>query len=180
MKKEQLREGLKRLQSYIEPLDFHSTFLEESPEVPLDSLVIPLQIGEDLSIDISCNFVYIQDIGEILQFYGQIMLDEILEEAEQSVSDDQIRDLLNRLNSLLPIGQLLYLHGGETEDGERFLGLRYTMLTELDSEREWKRCVHVLMLLMQVYEFLCSCLLLLVDGESVTAILDTMKELMGE
>lgn len=179
MNHEQLRDGLKRLHSYVRQLDFQSTFIEESPEVPMDSLVIPLHIGEELSIDISCNFIEVQNIGPILQFYGQLILDEVLKEADAPVSGERILDFANRLNLILPIGQLLYLSDENDANGQKILGIRYTIPTELDKESELKKCVKILMLLMQIYELLCSCLLLFIDGDSMETILDTIHNLLN-
>ncbi len=178
MEKEQLREGLKRLHDYVQKLDFHSRFLEEDSMVPMDSLAIPLQVGEELSVDISCNFVEMEDVGNILQFYGQIVVNEMLKEAEASVSDVDILDLLNALNRLIPIGQFLYLFDRADEEREKVIGMRYTMLTELDSAAELKKCGNVLLLLMQIYDLLCSALLLVLDGNSVEETLRTMEELL--
>lgn len=177
---DQLREGLKRLDAYVRELDFQSTLLESSAVVPMDCLLIPLRVGEDLSIDISCNFVNVPKVGNLLQFYGQVRLNEMLAEAAVApVSDFDLMNLINELNSMLPIGQLLYVRntdqGGEPE---KSIGIRYTMLTELKDERELDQCGHVLMLLMQVYELLGSSLILLMDGKSVEETLETLKQLL--
>ncbi len=176
---DQLREGLKRLDSYVRKLDFQSTLLEKSAVVPMDCLLIPLRVGEDLSIDISCNFVDMPEFGCLLQFYGQLGLNEMLAEAAVPVSDYDIMSLINELNSMLPVGQFLYLRneeqGGETQ---KALGIRYTMLTGLNDERELEKCGHVLMLLMQVYELLGSGLVLLLDGNSVEETLDALRQLL--
>lgn len=145
----------------------------------MDCLLIPLRVGEDLSIDISCNFVDVPDMGSILQFFGQLRLNEMLAEAQAPVSDYDILNLINELNSMLPIGQLLYLHNEEQgEDAEKALGIRYTVLTELNDKRELDKCGHVLILLMQVYELLGSSLILLMDGNSVEETLERLKELL--
>lgn len=179
MEKKQLRERLKKLGDYVKELDFPAVFLEEGAEAPMDSLLIPLQIGEELSVDLSCNFVELPDLGEILQFYGQIVLDEMLEEAPKDISDEEILRLLNALNQMIPIGQLLYLFDEADGSVPKVIGMRYTMLTELDGETEWKKCAIALALLMQIYELLCSSLLLLVDGSPVENIIDKMKEFLG-
>lgn len=179
MNHDQFRDGLKRLQSYIQQLDFQSTFFEEGPEIPMDSLVIPLHVGEDLSIDISCNFIDIQDKGPLLQFYGQMILNELLEDASTTVTKERILDFVNRLNLILPIGQLFYLSDEKEENGQKILGIRYTIPTELDKESELKKCVKILVLLMQVYELLCSCLLLFIDGDSMDGILETIGNLLN-
>lgn len=176
---EQLREGLKRLASYVKELDFQSTLLEKSAVVPMDCLLIPLRAGEDLSIDISCNFVNVPEVGNLLQFYGQLRLNEMLAEADAPVSDYDIMSLINELNSMLPIGQFIYFRN-EVESGEleKALGIRYTMLTELEDERELDKCGHVLLLLTQVYELLGSSLILLMSGNSVEETLGTLRQLL--
>lgn len=179
MDKEQLQERLKKLGAYIKKLDFHNTFLEESPACPMDSLMVSLRVAEELSIDISCNFIDVPDMGTMLQFYGQLQLDGMLNEAAVPVSDFDILCLINELNRMLPIGQMNYM-SDEREDmeAEKALGIRYTILTDLESESEMKKCVHILMLLTQIYEILCSSLLLLLDGESVGKVLETIKNLL--
>lgn len=176
---DQLREGLKKLEAYVRELDFQSTLLEKSAVVPMDCLLIPLRVGEDLSIDISCNFVNVPEVGNLLQFYGQVRLNEMLAEASAPVSDFDILNLINELNSMLPIGQLLYVRNADPSgEPEKALGIRYTMLTGLDNESELDKCGHVLMLLMQIYELLGSSLILLMDGNSVEKTLETLKELL--
>lgn len=176
---DQLREGLKKLEAYVRELDFQSTLLEKSAVVPMDCLLIPLRVGEDLSIDISCNFVHVPEVGSLLQFYGQVRLNEMLEEAAAPVSDFDIMNLINELNSMLPIGQLLYVRNADQSgESEKALGIRYTMLTGLNDENELDKCGHVLMLLMQIYELLGSSLILLMDGNSVEKTLETLKELL--
>lgn len=178
MEQKQLREGLKRLHSYVRQLDFQSTFLEAGPEVLMDSLVIPLQVGE-LNIDISCNYIDIQDVGPLLQFYGQIVLDELIDEANPPVFEERILDFVNRLNLILPIGQLLYLSDENDGDGQKILGIRYTLPAELEKDSDLKKCVKILMLLMRIYEFLCSCLILFLDGDSMDSILDTIRQMLN-
>lgn len=178
MKKEQLRNGLKRLDSYIKKLDFHSTFLEEGAAIPMDSLIVPLRIADELSIDISCNFIDVPNTGTMLQFYGHLPVNGMLNEAAAPVPDYDILSMINELNRMLPVGQLLYLRDGAEDTAEKALGIRYTMLTELDSEEEMKKCVYVFMLLMQVYELLCSSLILLLDGESVDEVLEKIMQLI--
>lgn len=167
MEKEQLREGLKRLEAYIKKLDLGSIFLEENSTVPMDTLIIPLKAGEDLSIDISCNYVELPENGTILQFYGQIVLNEALREASVHISNGDILNLINGLNRVIPVGQFLYLFDEADEKADKVIGIRYTALTGLDDEAELKKCARILMLLMQVYELLGSSLLLLFDGTSV-------------
>lgn len=178
MEKEQLKEGLKRLDAYAKQLDFPSVLLEENDTVPMDSLVISLQMEKDLSIDISCNFVEIPEVGNILQFYGQIVLNAIIEESGKTISNEDILYLINALNRMIPIGQLLYLYDAVNDSAEKIIGIRYTMMTELDNEIELKKCAEVLMMLMQIYEILCSSLLLLIDGNSVETTLLMIEELL--
>lgn len=174
----QLRKGLKRLDAYIKELEFQSMFLEESSVVPMDSLLIPLHAGEELSIDISCNYVYVPDTGNLLQFYGQLMLDDMLAEAPAAVSDYDILSLINELNSMLPAGQLLYLRDGAGGKPEKALGIRYTMLTGLDTETELEKCAQILVLLTQVYELLGSSLILLLSGDSVEETMAAIRRLL--
>lgn len=177
---DQLREGLKRLDSYVKELDFQSTLLEKSAVVPMDCLLIPLRVGEDLSIDISCNFVDVPEAGNLLQFYGQLSLNEMLAEASAPVSDYDIMNLINELNSMLPVGQFLYLRNEEQgRETQKALGIRYTMLTGLNDEKELDKCGRVLMLLMQVYELLGSSLILLMNGNSVEETLDTLRQILN-
>lgn len=180
MIEDQLREGLKRLDAYVKGLDFQSAFLEKSAVVPMDCLLIPLHVGEGLSIDISCNFVNVPEVGNLLQYFGQLSIDEMLAEAAAPVSDYDLMSLINELGSMLPIGQLLYLRdAGQNKEAEKALGIRYTMLTELNDEKELERCGHVILLLMQVYELLGSSLVLLMDGNSVEETMETVKRLLG-
>lgn len=175
----QLRDGLKRLDAYVRELDFESTFLEESSVVPMDCLLIPLYAGDELSIDISCNYVSVPDAGNMLQFYGQLVLDEMLAESSAVISDYDILRLMNELNRMLPVGQLLYLRD-EAGEPQKAVGIRYTMLTGLEGEAELEKCVRTLLLLTEVYELLGSSLLLLLDGDSVEEILDTIGRLLEE
>ena len=96
MKKEkkELREGLKKLDVYANQLGINSLFLEEGPTVAMDSLILGLAIGGELSIDITCNFIHVPELGNVVQFYGQLQLDQILEEepnafTEQSILQDR-------------------------------------------------------------------------------------------
>lgn len=175
MGKEQLRNGLKQLDEYIHGMDLQSVFLEESAEVPMDTLAVPLKIGEELSIDISCNFVETPEVGNILQFYGQLVLTEVLKEAADTVTENDILALLNELNRMVPVGQLLYL---TDEPGEKIVGIRDTILTDLDGESEMKKCMDVLMMLTQVYELLCSSLLVLLEEHSVETTIQIINELL--
>lgn len=178
MEKEKLREGLKRLDAYAEKMEFHSVFLEEGPEVELDSLVFGLEMEGDLSVDISCNFVHTEEAGSILQFYGQLELDGLREEEPDVFQEKNVLQLVNMLNKIIPVGQFLYME--KERDGENALGIRYTMLTDLGSEAELKKCVHVLQLLGDAYELLCSMILLLAEGESLESAIKVVTEVMNE
>lgn len=177
MEKESLRKGLKRLEEYVGKQGCSRMFLEENETVPMDTLVVPLKIGEELSVDISCNFVDVSEYGSILQFYGQVVLTEMQKEQPESFAEERILGLLNALNRMIPIGQFLYLADGA---GENMIGMRYTLLTELEDERELNKCMQVLQLLMQIYELLCSGLLLLLDGNPVAEVMQTLEELLGQ
>lgn len=178
MKKEELKEGLKKLEAYAKELGFETVFLEESPNIAMDSLVFGLQMEEDLSLDVSCNFVHAPDFGDVLQFYGQLELDGLMEEEPEAFTEGAFLELANRLNRLIPIGQFLYLKEGG--DGQHALGIRYTTLTELDSEQELEKCIRVVRMLMDIYELLCSTLLLMADGEPVEQVVNTIEGLMGQ
>ena len=54
MEKEELREGLKRLKAHVEQYELESVFLEEGEEAELDSLVIGLEVSEELSLGQNC------------------------------------------------------------------------------------------------------------------------------
>ena len=86
MEKRKLRQGLKRLEEYLKGMGVSSIFLEENKELPMDSLMIPLKIGQELSIDITCNFVEVPDMGSILQFYGQLVIGEMMEEEPKAMA----------------------------------------------------------------------------------------------
>lgn len=180
MNKKRLRERLKKLDVYVKKLDFQSTFLEESAVVGMDSLIISLKMGEELSIDISCNYVEVPDVGSILQFYGQLMLNEVFDNAGVVLTEQELLYLVNELNSMLPVGQFIYLSSLEANDGKKAAGLRYTMLTELDQDSEFAKCTRVLMMLMKDYELLCSALMLLLDGDSVEEALETIRQVLEE
>ena len=53
MNKAELRKGLQRLKEYLAGQEFESMLLEEGEEAALDSLILPLEINEELSLDIS-------------------------------------------------------------------------------------------------------------------------------
>ena len=85
MNKEELREGLKRLEEYVSKQGIKNMFLEEGKEAAMDTLLLGLELEEDLSIDISCNFVHAPEFGNVLQYYGQLELNSILEENPQEI-----------------------------------------------------------------------------------------------
>ena len=111
MNKEQLREGLQRLDAYVSRQGFKSMFLEEGKQAAMDTLLLGLEIEEDLSIDISCNFVHAPEFGDVLQYYGQLELDPIMEENPQAFTDLNVYQMINQLNRGLPVGQILYMQG---------------------------------------------------------------------
>ena len=180
MKKEkkELREGLKKLDVYANQLGINSLFLEEGPTVAMDSLILGLAIGGELSIDITCNFIHVPELGNVVQFYGQLQLDQILEEEPNAFTEQSILQMINRLNHTIPLGQLLYMQGQGEEEPRHALGIRYTLLTDLDDAKEWDKCGNVIKMLMDIYEVLCSTLLLLLEGESLESAMDIVEHLM--
>ncbi len=86
--------------------------------------------------------------------------------------------MINRLNQTLPVGQLLYMQGQGEEEPRHAIGIRYTMLTDLDEEKELDKCGNVIKMLMNIYEVLCSTLLLLLEGESLESAMDIVEHLM--
>ena len=177
MEKRKLRQGLKRLEEYLKGMGVSSIFLEENKELPMDSLMIPLKIGQELSIDITRNFVEVPDMGSILQFYGQLVIGEMMEEEPKAMAKERVLCLIDALNHMLPVGQMLFMDEGEND---KRIGIRYTMLTDLDCEKEWEKCVYVLRMLMQAYELLCSSLLLFMDGSPVEEVMQAIGALMEE
>lgn len=180
MEKEALRNGLKRLEQYMNRLDFKSLFLEEGPAAAMDSLVFAMQIGDELSYDLTCNYVHVPQFGELLQFYGQLNLEQLLKENPNAFSQTDILQMINRLNQEIPIGHLLYLQGEENGQAQQVIGIRYTMLTGLDREEELQKCAGILTMLMNIYEVLCSTLVLLLNGESLETAIQTIAELLDE
>lgn len=178
MNKNELREGLKRLEAYLEQYEMTSVFLEEGEQTPLDSLVLGLKVSEELSLDVSCNFVDAPDYGSILQFYGQLELDGMMAESPGTLTELVILQMVNLLNKMLPVGQLLYMQ--DDKEPMNAIGLRYTMRTELASEDELEKCGDVIEMLMDDYELLCSLLMLVLDGETVQNAMDTVMKLMEE
>ena len=167
MKKEELREGLKRLEEYVSNLEMKSVFLEEGADVGMDTLLLGLEIDEDLSVDISCNFVYAPAFGDVMQYYGQMELNPIMEENPEAFTELNVYRMINTLNQIIPVGQFLYMQ--EENDGKmsHLIGIRYTMLTDLEGEAELEKCVIIIGMMMNIYEVLCSTLLLLMEGESL-------------
>ncbi len=181
MNKEELREGLKRLEAYVSEQGIKNMFLEEGKQAAMDTLLLGLEMEEDLSIDISCNFVYAPEFGNVLQYYGQLELTSIMEENPQAFTELNIYQMINLLNREIPIGQFLYMQEEEEKEQVRHLiGIRYTMLTDLDNEAELAKCFSIVDMLMNIYEVLCSTLLLLMEGESLSNAMDIMAGLMEE
>ncbi len=180
MNKEQLREGLQRLDAYVSRQGFKSMFLEEGKQAAMDTLLLGLEIEEDLSIDISCNFVHAPEFGDVLQYYGQLELDPIMEENPQAFTDLNVYQMINQLNRGLPVGQILYMQGEGDQEAHHLIGIRYTMLTELDDEAELAKCVSIIEMIMNIYEVLCSTILLLLEGESLNSAMEILADIMEE
>lgn len=180
MKKKELREGLQRLDAYVSDQGFKSLFIKEGKGAAMDSLLLGLEIEEDLSVDISCNFVYTPELGSVLQFFGQLEVDELFGENPEAFEEQNVLELVNELNQMIPLGQFLFMQ--DTVDGEEqnAIGIRYTMLTALDSKAEMEKCVSVIRMLMDIYELLCSSLMLMVEGETVEGALQIIIALMNE
>ncbi|MCI9422378.1 MAG: hypothetical protein HFG81_06635 [Dorea sp.] len=180
MNKEELREGLKRLYEYVSPLDYKSVFLEEGNGVPMDTLLLGVTIGEELSMDISCNFAHAPEFGDILHFYGELDLEPLLEENPDAFSERVILKMINGLNKSLPIGQIVYLTEDSTGKSQKVIGIRYTMLTGLSGEDELRKCVSIIEMLMNIYEILCSTLYLLLEGDSLEKAMETLSRILEE
>lgn len=178
MNKEELREGLKRLEAHLEQYEMTSVFLEEGEQAPMDSLILGLRVSDELSVDISCNFIDVPEYGSILQFYGQLELDGMMEESPGTLTEFNILQMINLLNRMLPAGQLLYMQ--DDKEPLNAIGLRYTMRTELASDDELEQCADVIEMLMDAYELLCSVLMLVLDGETVQGAMDIVVKLMNE
>lgn len=180
MNKEELREGLKRLDAYAGGQGFKSLFLEEGKQAEMDTLLLGLEMGENLSVDISCNFVHAPEFGNVLQYYGQLELNSIIEENPEAFTELNVFQMVNALNRELPVGQLLYMQDEAEGQARHVIGIRYTMLTELDDDAEMEKCVSIIQMLMNIYEVLCSTLLLLMEGESLGNAMDIMANIMEE
>lgn len=179
MEKEELREGLMGLKTHLEEeYELESVFLEEGEEAPLDTLVIGLEISEELSLDLTCNFIDLPEYGSMMQFYGQLRLDGMMKESPGTLTELVILQMINTLNKVISVGQLLYIQ--DDEEPEHTIGMRYTMLTELDSEDELEKCVDIIELMMDIYELLCSVLILVLDGDTVQEAMRTVERLMQE
>lgn len=175
VEKKELREGLKRLKTYADRQGCDTDFLEEGPQLGLDCLIFHLGEEEGQYLDVSCNFIYAEDIGTMLQFYGQISLDGLTGE-EELFTEQSVLKMVNRLNLQIPLGQLLYIQG----EGGDAVGIRYTMLTALDSEAEFDRCLGVISVMTGIYDLLGGELLTMAGGELIDSALDAMKELVEE
>lgn len=178
MSKKELRQGLKRLEARLAQEEVKSAFLEEGELVGLDSLVFGLEVSDELSFDVTCNFVETENYGRILQFFGQLELDGMMEESPGMLTEIKLLQMVNALNRVFPVGQLLYMQ----DDHVPFhsIGIRYTMRTELVREDELEQCIDIIELLMDDYELLCSVLMLLLDGEEVADAMNTVTELMAQ
>lgn len=178
MNKAELREGLKRLEAYLEPYDITSVFIEEGEQAVLDSLVLGLRVSDDISLDVSCNFVEAQDYGGVLQFFGQLELDGMMEESPEAFTELNILRMVNTANRMIAVGQFLYMQ--DENEPKNAIGLRYTMRTDLSGEDELEKCVDTIELLMDSYELLCSMLMLVFEGETVENAEATLMKLMTE
>ena len=172
--------AMEELEEYVGNQGIKNMFLEEGKEAAMDTLLLGLELEEDLSIDISCNFVHAPEFGNVLQYYGQLELNSILEENPQAFTELNIYQMLNALNRELPVGQFLYIQEEGEEQVRHLIGIRYTMLTDLEDEAELAKCFSIVEMLMNIYEVLCSTLLLLMEGESLSEAMDIMAGLMEE
>ncbi len=171
MNKEELREGLMRLHEYVKPLDFNSVFIEEGEEAPMDTLLLGARIGEDLSLDISCNFANAPGFGDILHLYGELNLSPMIEENPAAFSEEVVLRMANELNKSLPVGQIIYLTEDSQGKAQSVIGIRYTMLSDLAGEEELRKCVSVI-------EILCSTLYLLLEGDSLPKAMETLSKIL--
>ena len=178
MNKAELREGLKRLEAHLEPYDITSVFVEEGEQAVMDSLVLGLSVSDDLSLDVSCNFVEAQEYGGVIQFFGQLELDGMIEESPEAFTELNILRMINTVNRMIAVGQFLYMQ--DDKEPKNAIGLRYTMRTDLNSEDELEKCVDTIELLMDSYELLCSMLILLFEGETVQNAEETLTKIMTE
>ena len=180
MNKAELREGLKRLEAHLKSYDITSVFLEEGEQAILDSLILGLSVSNDLSLDVSCNFVEAQDYGGVLQFFGQLELDGMMAESEnpEAFTELNILRMINTVNRMIAVGQFLYMQ--DDQEPQNAIGLRYTMRTDLSSEDELEKCVDTIELLMDSYELLCSMLMLVFEGETVQKAEEILMKLMTE
>ncbi|MCC8029567.1 MAG: hypothetical protein LIO75_07220 [Lachnospiraceae bacterium] len=177
MTESELRDGLKRLGDFLRKVDIDSELLERSPEIPMDSLHIPLEM-EELTLDLVCNYIDESETDGMLQFYAQIELDDNPLFSASMPEEAELLRLCNGLNTIMPIGQTIYMHKSEEEGITHALGLRYTMLTDLSGETEFGRCVENISMLMTIYQFLCGALLLLADGNDAAEAIDQISELL--
>jgi len=180
MRKNELREGLLRLKAYFDSKNIQNAFLEEGKEAEMDSLLLGLIVSEELSIDISCNYVSVPEFGNMLQYYGHLTVDELFAENPDAFGSGTVLTLLNEMNQMVPVGQLLFVQ--DHVDGEIIngIGIRYTMLTALDNDTEMEKCASVVGMLMNVYELLCSGLMLLAEGKSAQEAIQIIKAFMNE
>ena len=52
------------------------------------------------------------------------------------------------------------------------------MLTDLAGEKELKKCVEIIEMLLNIYEILCSTLYLLLEGDSLPKAMETLSKIM--
>ncbi|MCC8150306.1 MAG: hypothetical protein LIO96_02310, partial [Lachnospiraceae bacterium] len=115
----------------------------------------------------------------MLQFFSQIELNQNPDLPEALNDENEILRLCNGLNTILPVGHMVYIDGRDGGGMARALGLRYTIITGLDSEQELEKCVEIIMMLMTAYQFLCGALTLMIDGASAAEAVAQIEEMLG-
>ncbi len=53
-------------------------------------------------------------------------------------------------------------------------------MTELDDQTELAKCVRIIEMLMNIYEVLCSTILLLLEGESLNSAMEILAGILEE
>lgn len=178
MSESELKDGLVKLGEFLKKVDIDSELLEVSPEVPMDSLHIPMDM-DGLQMDLVCNYMESSAEEEgILQFFAQVELGDGPDVPKPVTDETELLRLCNGLNSIIPVGQMVYLNGDGREGMARALGLRYTMLTDLDNETELSRCVDVIVMLMTAYQLLCGTLVLMSDGYGAAEAIAQAEEVL--
>ncbi len=178
MNESELRDGLVRLGEFLKKVDIDNELLECSPQIPMDSLHIPIEM-EELRMDLVCNYMEGVEEEGMLQFFSQIELNQNPDLPESMNDEDELLRLCNGLNTILPIGHMAYIDGRDGGGMARALGFRYTIITGLDSEQELEKCVEIIMMLMTAYQFLCGALTLMIDGDSAAEAVAQIEEMLG-